>query len=152
MLLISTIAFSQSVKNDTIKYNGYFVDCFLMESYTLYPDHTFKWTSEFDLSWNEYGRYTRNDNILKFDFYIQMNDPKTMSLRDSIQVAMKSQSQNKPIRTEYLEDADKNLYYVDKNGKRKPTKKKAPCKRPFGWLFGNKYEYVIYRTNEDQSK
>ena len=147
------MVYSQSVKNDTIKYNGFFVDCFLMESYTLYPDSTFKWTSEFDLSWNEYGKYIRNDSIVKFDFYIQMNYPKTMSLKDSIEMAVKSKSHtDNPIRTEYLEDAGENLYYVDKNGKRAPTKMKAPCKRPFGWLFGNKYEYIIYRTDENDAE
>ncbi len=145
---MSFFGFSQSVKNDTIKYKGLFVNCFLMESYTLYPDSTFKWTSEFDLSWNEYGKYTLIDSIYKLEFYVEMNYPKTMTLKDSIEVAKRNY---KPIRTEFLEDAGENLHYVDENRKRSPTKLKAPCKRPFGWLFGNKYQYVIYRVDDEEN-
>jgi hypothetical protein len=49
---------------DTIRYIGKLDGLLLYESIELYPDSSFKWTSEYDLSWSEYGKYTLCDNKL----------------------------------------------------------------------------------------
>ncbi|MFA5620180.1 MAG: hypothetical protein WDA08_07750 [Weeksellaceae bacterium] len=113
-----------------------------MESFTLYPDNTFKWTNEFDLSWDEYGLYKIENNKLTLDYYILFDFPSTMSLKDNISTVPEAE---KSIILEMEEDK---LYYVGENGKRLPTMLKFPfCKRKWGWLIGNKFEYIIYRED-----
>lgn len=112
-----------------------------MESFTLYPDNTFKWTSEFDLSWDEYGLYKIENIKLTLDYYTLFDYSSTMNFKDSISTFREAE---KSIILEMEEDK---LYYVGENGKRLPIKLKAPCKRKWGWLIGNKYEYIIYRED-----
>ncbi|GAB2779636.1 hypothetical protein [Salinimicrobium soli] len=126
---------------DTIIYQGVLRDNILIETIELYPDSTFKWTNEYDLSWSEYGRYKMTENQLILNHYIIWHYPKTMSLRDSISTI------EKPMQTRVLEIENNRIYPLSENGKRKTKMKDPFFKRKWGWLLGNRFDYKIIRTD-----
>lgn len=127
---------------DTIRIKGHLRETFLLESFELYPDKTFKWTNEYDLSWNEYGKYKIEKNELTFDFYIWMWEPTSMSIKDSIVEVPKK------LNTRIFEIDGKRIYPLAENGKRIIKMKDPYYRRKWSWLFGNSYEYKIMADKE----
>ena len=125
---------------DTIVYQGVLRGDFLIETIELYPDSTFKWTNEYDLTWSEYGQYKIADNKLTLNHFIFSDYPETMSLRDSISTI------EKPTQTRLLEIEKNRIYPLTEKGKRKTKMKDPYFKRKWGWLLGNRFEYKIMRA------
>jgi len=129
LILLPSIGFAQ----DTIRYNGIIANRLLYESIELYPDSTFKWTSEYDLSFSSYGKYYIDDNRLKLDHYIDWIKPKTMTLADSIATI------DKPTKSDILIMADEKMYRTNDQGKKKKRVRDRSLKTPLSWLLGHKY-------------
>lgn len=106
---------------DTIKYVEIIGDALLYESFELYPDSTFKWTSEYDLTFSEYGKYKINDKILELNYYTGSKN-----------------IHSKPTRIErYIIEHDKLV--ILKNSKKIKRRKDPSLRKGLGWLFGHKY-------------
>jgi len=69
---------------DTVLYNGIIPGNLLSNQLNYTQTILFKWTSEFDLSWDEYGLYKIDKNQIELSYYVVWNRPKTMSLKDTI--------------------------------------------------------------------
>ncbi|OAD46426.1 hypothetical protein LPB303_02520 [Polaribacter atrinae] len=134
--------YQKSFGQDTIRIKGNLRETFLLESFELYPDKTFKWTNEYDLSWSEYGEYKIKENKLTFDFYIFMWKPISMSIKDSISQTPKI------LNTRIFEIEGKRIYPISEKGKRIIKMKDPYYKRKWSWLFGNKYEYKIIASKK----
>ena len=129
LALLPSIGFAQ----DTIRYNGIIADKLLYESIELYPDNTFKWTSEYDLSFSTYGKYHIDDNRLHLNHYIDWIKPKTMTLADSIATL------DQPTESEIFIMSGEKMYRTDDKGKKKRRIRDQSLKTPWSWLFGHKY-------------
>jgi hypothetical protein len=135
--MILIFNYQKSFGQETIRLQGNLRETFLLESFELYPDKTFKWTNEYDLSWSEYGEYKINENKLTFDFYIFMWKPISMNIKDSIAQTPKI------LNTRIFEIDGKRIYPISEKGKRIIKMKDPYYRRKWSWLFGNKYEYKI---------
>ena len=122
---------------DTIIYEGILQKSFLIETYELYPDSTFKWTNEYDLIWSEYGKYEIDSNKLVFKHFIFSDYPRTMTLPDSISLTI----QPKEIKTYEIEQ--NRIYPLNEKGKRITKMKNSFFKRKCGWLLGNRLDYEV---------
>lgn len=136
IFLIGTNSFAQ----DTIVYKGILRGDFLLETIKLYPDSTFKWTNEYDLTWSEYGKYKIAENKLVLKHFIFSEYPETMSLKDSI-----SQIE-KPSKTRIFKIENNRIYPITEKGKRITKIKDPYYRRKWGWLLGNRFEYKIMRA------
>ena len=132
LMLLPSLGFAQ----DTIRYNGIIADRLLYESIELYPDSTFKWTSEYDHSFSSYGKYYIDDNRLKLDHYIDWIKPKTMTLADSIATI------EKLTKSDILVMVDERMYRTDDRRKKKKRVKYRSLKTPLSWLLGHKYIFL----------
>ncbi len=111
---------------ETIKYQGILKGYLLTETFELYPDKTFKWTSNYDLKWNEQGKYKLLENRLELDFYSELN--------------------GKVIKTEHFNIENNKMYRLPK----KKRRKEKSIKTKWSWLFGHKFKYEI-RKNANKS-
>ncbi|KXX66494.1 hypothetical protein AVL50_31705 [Flammeovirga sp. SJP92] len=120
LLIHSTHTYSQ----DTVKYIGTINNLIIYESIELYSDSTFKWTSEYDLSWSEYGQYQIiNDSlILSYDVVSQ------------------------PQKVEIYEIENEFLYRLDEKNRRIIRKKDKSIRSKWSWLNGFKHKYVIKKV------
>lgn len=130
--LVPYVGFAQ----DTIRYNGIIADRLLYESIELYPNNTFKWTSEYDLSFSTYGKYHIDDNRLQLNHYINWIKPKTMTLSDSIATI------EKPTESEIYIISDEKMFRTDDRGKKKRRIRDRSLKTPWSWLIGHKYVFL----------
>ncbi len=71
-LCFSISYISAQESRDTIRYEG-IAGIMFYESIELYPNSYFKWTSEYDLSWREFGIYEINDEKLILKYYDTLN-------------------------------------------------------------------------------
>ena len=124
---------------DTIRYIGLINKGLMYESIELYNDNTFKWTSEFDLSYDEYGNYEIVKDTLILNTYIDFTKPKTMSIVDSIKV-ISSKWDNRRFR-KYIIDRDK-MFRTNSHG-RKVNRLKV---NSFGnWFTGHRFKYELIK-------
>ncbi len=100
---------------DTIRYDGLLNNSLKYESVELYKDQTFKWTSEYDLMWSQYGNYHIAYDTLILNIYFDFSKPKTMSIADSIKV-ISSHYDVRKFR-KYIMDGDK-MYRTNLKGKK----------------------------------
>lgn len=135
IFLIGTNFYAQ----DTIVYKGILRGDFLLETIELFPDSTFKWTNEYDLTWSEYGNYKIADKKLILKHFIFLDYPETMSLNDSISKI------DKPTKTRILEIENNRIYPVTEKGERITKMKDPYFRRKWGWLLGNRFEYKMIR-------
>ncbi|WP_375334486.1 hypothetical protein [Flagellimonas sp. C4] len=140
LFLLTLLNTANIFAQETIVYKGILKNTFLIETIELYPDSTFKWTNEYDLSWSEYGIYKIAENKLILDHYIFSVYPETMSLKDSISTL------KKPTQTRILEMENNRIYPLTKKGKRITKMKNSYFRRKWGWLLGNRFEYKIIKT------
>lgn len=127
LILITNIALSQ----DTIRYIG-FLDKLIYESIDLYPDNTFKWTSEYDLSWSEFGYYKINKDTLQLDFY------GNLIIRQENKIPQKT--------NRYLIETKK-LYLLNDNNRPIKRKKDKSIKTNWSWLYCGRYDYYFLKQD-----
>lgn len=134
LILIVLISCSNRLfGQDTIVYRG-FVSKILYESIQLYPDKTFKWTSEYDLSWSEYGIYEIEKNNLRLKYFLLFKDPVTISIKDSIKYIPN------PVKVENFKMVNEYLYKLDCSGKEIHRMREKSIRTFGSWIFGHKYE------------
>ena len=122
ILIFITIGFlSKSFAQDTIRYVGKLDDFLIYESIELYSDSTFKWTSEYDLSWSEFGKYKLSDQILILNF----NETRGIKVKT------------------YMIENDK-MYLIDKGRKVKKIKDKS-VKSKLSWIRFSNHDYSFYQ-------
>lgn len=121
----------------------------LYESIQLHPGNFVKWTSEYDLSWSEYGRYTISGDTLRLDLYDEISMDQNSTSR-SFKVADSLAAANvKPYNVKYYLISGDNLQFLTlKNKKLKPVKRiyDSSLPKPLGWLFGNGRKYIYHKT------
>ncbi len=120
---------------DITTYQG-FVSGMLYETIELYPDKTFKWTSEYDLSWDEYGLYEFKSDTLKLKFYLLFDCPKTMSLNDPIL------TMNETKKTEIFKIEEDKLFRLNKSGRKIHRVKDTSFRKDLSCIFGHKYRII----------
>ena len=124
---------------DTIRYVGLINKNLVYESIELYTDKTFKWTSEFDLSFDAFGKYEIVKDTLILNTYFDFTKPKTMNIADSIKI-ISSKWENRRF-SKYIIDGDK-MFRTNRNG-RKVDKIKV---NSIGtWLTGHRFKYELIR-------
>jgi hypothetical protein len=94
----------------------------IYESIELYSDSTFKWTSEYDLSWSEFGNYKLSDQTLILNF---------------------NETAGNKVKT-YMIENDK-MYLIDKSGKKVKKIKDKSVKFKGSWLRFGKHDYCFYK-------
>jgi len=123
ILIFITFGFLSKISaQDTIRYVGKLDDLLIYESIELYSDSTFKWTSEYDLSWSEYGKYKLSEQKLTLNF---------------------NESGENKIKT-YEIEKDK-MYLLDKNGLKVKKLKDKSFKTKWSWLKFGKHDYCFYQ-------
>ena len=139
-LLISLIGFTFSLLGqDTLSYRGILGGRLLYETIKLYPDGTFRWTSEYDLSWSEYGLYKFKPDNLTLDHYLSSEQPKTMTLIDTIKFF------EKPINSEKFIVHNDQLYRLNDRGKKIKRKKDKSIRLPWSWASNYKHKYELIK-------
>lgn len=136
LFLLFGISFC-ALGQDTTIYRGIIADRLLYETIKLYPNGTFKWTSEYDLSWTEFGLYNYDNGYLTLDYYLEWNQPETMSLMDTIRYI------DKPLKTEIFVVEENGLYRLDKNGEKIIRRQDKSIKLPWSWISGYRHRYEI---------
>lgn len=123
---------------DTLSYQGILGGKILYETIKLYPDGTFKWTSEYDLSWSEYGLYKLEAENLTLDYYLSSEQPTKMSLVDTIRHI------ERPIKTEKFIVGNDRLYRINNRGEKIKRIKDKSIRLPWSWAtnFRHKYEWI----------
>ncbi len=125
-----------SLRHDTIVYRGFLNGIILYETIELYPNKTFKWTSEYDLSWDEYGVYEMDHNNLQLKYYLLHHRPITMTLKDTI-----VQLDN-PIKSENFKMKKERLFRLNKLGRKIHRIKDKSIRTCCSWIFGHKYKLI----------
>ena len=140
-LLILTIINSINLFGQkTIKYQGVLKSMFLIETIELYDDNTFKWSNEYDLSWNEYGLYEIKNKQLVLDYYIFNDYPKKMSLKDSIKTVKVK------LNTRIFDIEEERIYPLNNKGRRVKKMKNCYFRTRWSWLFGCRYKYEVIKV------
>ena len=122
LIFVATGFLSKTIAQDTIRFVGKLNGFLIYESIELYSDLTFKWTSEYDLSWSEFGNYKLKDQILTLNF---------------------NETGGNKVRTYVLEN-DK-MYLIDKSGRKVKRIKDKSLKFKGGWIRFGKHDYCFYR-------
>ena len=137
LLTISIISIIHLKAQDTLKYIGLVKNTLLYESIELYENKTFKWTNEYDLVFSSYGKYEIIGDTLILDFYIDLNEPKTMNISDSIKYVSNID------RTSRFIIENKKLFRLNSKGKIEKSIKDRSIRTKWSWLLGHKYEYYL---------
>ena len=123
-ILIALISFLSigSFAQDTAKYHGFLGNDLLVESMELYPDGTFNWTSEYDLSWSESGEYEISNDKLTLNFSNQRSKIETYLMTET------------------------GLIKLDEEGEPIEKIKDKSFKTRWSWLKGHKHHYEIKKA------
>lgn len=121
LIFITTGFLGKTFAQDTIRYVGKLDGFLIYESIELYSDSTLKWTSEYDLSWSEYGKYKLSDQTLILNF---------------------DETAGNKVKTYTLEN-DK-MYLIDKSGKKVKKIKDKSVKIKGSWIRFGKHEYCFF--------
>jgi hypothetical protein len=140
-IAVLTIIVSMGMSGqDTVRYYGIVNNDLLYEKIELYPGGTFKWSSEYDLSWDEHGIYEFKNNLLELNFYLVMDYPKTMTLKDSIRHI------NSPKKTEILIAENDLLYRQSESGQKVTRIVDKSIKTHWSWINGHRHKYKIVKN------
>lgn len=96
----------------------------IYESIELYSDSTFKWTSEYDLSWSEFGEYKLTDYILILNF---------------------NETCGNKVKTFMIEN-DK-MYMIDNKGNRIERIKDKSVKNKWSWFRNGRYKFYLIKQD-----
>jgi len=136
--LLTGLTFSV-LGQDALSYRGILGGRLLYETIKLYPDGTFKWTSEYDLSWSEYGLYKFESENLTLDYYLSSEQPKTMTLIDTVKFFVK------PIKSEkFIVDND-HLYRLNDRGEKIKRKKDKSIRLSWSWASNYRHKYELIK-------
>ncbi|NDI99010.1 copper resistance protein NlpE [Flavobacterium sp. LaA7.5] len=108
-------------------------------SIELYPDSTFTWRSEYDLTFETYGTYKISKDSLLLKEYFSMSKPRTMSVRDSIKFVKPQYN----IIKYYIKD--NNLYMINEKGKKVNRIKDKSLTNKWS-LFRHKFRYEFNKN------
>jgi hypothetical protein len=122
---------------DTVRYIGVLSNGLIYESFELYPDFTFKWENEYDLSWKEFGLYEKKGNKLTLTHFIKFYNPITMTVADSIAII------GTAFRISNYEISGDKLYKLNDQNKRVRKIKETSLRKKWSWLFGNRYKLLF---------
>ena len=131
-LCFSICCVSAQENQDTIRYQG-IASIMLYESIELYPNNIFKWTSEYDLSWSEYGIYEIKDKKLILKYYSKLNE---------LNKTLLSEITESPDKAEFFLIGGNQIYRVNKRGKKIKRIRDKSFKYKMSWLFGHKYRIL----------
>jgi hypothetical protein len=134
---ILVITALQLIGQDTTIYIGLLGNKILYETIELYPDSTFKWTSEYDLTWSEYGIYEIDSNKLELKYFLEFDYPKSMSLKDSIQLI------KDPRKTITYSYENGSLFRFNETGKRVRRIQDKSVKTSWSWITRHRHKYKI---------
>ena len=132
-VILMTKILSDSFGQDTIIYQGIVNRKLLYETINLYPDKTFKRTSEYDLKWSEYGIYSIENNYLKLTYKFG-GKKNSESGKDSVSKAEKTN------KTEKFLIENIYLYRLTDSGKKIRRIKDQSIRTNWSWLIGHNYE------------
>ena len=121
-------------EQDTVKYYGILSDTFLYETFELYPDNTFKWTSEYDLNFSKYGSYRIENNILTLNYDLEPTNSDGISGNHSMQSLCKAAPQK-----ECYAIKRNRLILLNENGDKVRRRKDRSFRKGLSWIFGHKY-------------
>jgi hypothetical protein len=124
LIIITTGFLSKTFAQDTIRYIGKLDNYLIYESIELYSDSTFKWTSEYDLSWSEFGRYKLTDQILILNF---------------------NETVGNKVKT-YVIENDK-MYVLDNKGKKTERIKDKSVKTKWSWLRNGRHKFYFIKQD-----
>lgn len=124
-LLLSLLAYS-AFAQDTLRWVSMLDDVLLYESIELYPNATFKWTSEYDLSFSETGTYEQKGKLLTLTF---------------------SHSKTKISVKKFLIEGEE-MYLLNEKGKKVRLIKDSSVKTPWSWLRFGRHRYCFYLSPE----
>lgn len=119
------------MSQDTIRYLG-FMDKLICESIDLYPDTSFKWTSEYDLKWSKYGYFSINGDTLQLDFYKTIKDK-----RANLIITKTSR---------YL-TVDNKMYLLNDKGRAIKKMKDKSFRTKWSWVSFGRHKYYFLRQN-----
>jgi len=127
LFLISMKSMSGQV-NDTTYYVAT-LGILVYESIELYPNNEFKWTSKYDLSWSEYGKYELDGKKLKLKYY-------RVGRVDIDEI----EAQNaKPYEIVHYKMRKDRLYKLSKIKTKIRRRRDRSFENNWSWLFGHKY-------------
>lgn len=118
MIFITAGFLSKTFAQDTIRFVSKLNGFLIYESIELYSDSTFKWTSEYDLSWSEFGKYKLSDQILILDF---------------------NETGGNKVKTYTIENGK--MYLTDKSDKKVKKVKDKSVKINGSWIRSGKHDY-----------
>lgn len=102
-------------------------DALLYESFELYPDSTFRWTSEYDLTFHQFGKYEISGDRLILRFY------SSLSKEDL------DKSAAELIREEIFLLEGLKIYRLNKKGMKNRRITDKSIRSPWSFLLGHKY-------------
>ncbi len=115
VIIVFLLCFTANAQ-DTVRYSGVIAGTFLYETIELYPDSTFRWTSEYDLCFFEDGTFTIEENALTLNYASN--------------------------RTERYEIDGEKLYPLNDRGRKLRRRKERSFRKGLSSIFGHKY--VLY--------
>lgn len=130
LVLLMSFGTYDSNAQDTVRYVGVIADALIYESIELYPDSTFKWRSEYDLSWDEYGVYS-----IYYDTLV-LNYTDAHSIDEN-------NSTPKIRKTEVLIMDGSFLFRLDEKKQRITRQKDKSIRTKWSWILGYRHKYVI---------
>ena len=144
IIFISTLLIIVAKLNaqDTIRYIGFINKTLMYESIELYSDKTYKWTSEFDLSYDEFGKYEIANDSLILNTYIDFTKPKTMSIADSIKL-ISSKWDNRRF-SKYIIEGNK-MFRTNPKGRKI---QRIKIKSLGTWLTGHRFKYELIKQEK----
>ena len=134
LIILSVFGFQKLSAQDTTRYLGIIAEEIVYESFELYPNSKFKWTSEFDLSWSEYG------------FYEIENDTLTLCFHNSISIEEITSNSAKCSKIMVFIKEANSLIQISPSGKRISRIKDKSIRTKWSWLFGHEHKYEIIKT------
>jgi hypothetical protein len=124
LIFIATGFLGKTFAQDTIRYVGKLDGFLIYESIELYPDSIFKWTSEYDLSWSEFGKYKLSDQTLTLNF---------------------NETWGNKVKTYEIEN-DK-MYLLDNKGNKIERIKDKSVKLKWSWLRNGHHKYYFIKQD-----
>lgn len=122
-----------------MSYRGIIGGKLIYETINFYPDGTFKWTSEYDLRWSEYGLYKFESENLTLNYYLVSEQPKTMALIDTLKFF------EKPIKTEKFIIGNDRLYRLNDRGEKIKRLKDKSIRLPCSWANNYRHKYKLIK-------
>jgi len=120
-------------QGDTIIIHGLIAEVLLSESITLYPNSTFKWTSEYDLSWDEFGDYEWGENKLILKYYDSSISSKDLTSKEYSKI-------------ETLLVKKDQFFRLKKSGKKIRRRRDRSIRTKWSWIRFHYHKYKLTKV------